>query len=261
MNRVCILSCAIVAFAVACNPNQHESTPNNAKPDSSISQPLVASADTFKPILSKLPKADTPSVKSKDTVAKKVDIEKLITCEGVGPVKFSDTYESLVQKFGSENLVEDSVFTEGEFQGFSTIVWPNTDKQVTVYWLDIKPPFKHIMSILIDQVKSPWKLPNKVGINISLKELIKLNGNEAMNFYGFGWDYGGAIVNFGKGNLEKQYPCVGGILAPQKPIDEKDGKKILGDKEVSSSLPEIGKYDVRLTTLIISASPRRTETE
>lgn len=259
MNRACILSCAIVAFAVACNPKQQESTPSIAELDSSKSQQLIVSGDTFKPIVKELPKADTSVLKSKDSVVNKIDLGKVITCQGVGPVKFSDTYESLVQKFGSENLLEDSVFTEGEFQGFSTIVWPNTDKQFTVYWLDIKPPFKSIMSILIDQVKSPWKLPNGVGINMSLKELVKLNGNEAIKFYGFGWDYGGAIVNFGKGNLEKHYPCVGGILAPQKPIDEKDGKKILGDMEVSSSLPEIGKYDVRLTTLIISANPRKAE--
>lgn len=247
MNKANLCYLLLLFYCIACNPNAKVESPKPS--NDTLIAAMPAKADTITPPINPQQKKDTANTAITDTV---INTQRLITCEGVGPIKFTDSYNTLEKKFGKKNLQQDSVFTEGEFQGLSTIVWPNTAKQVTVYWLDIEPPFKKIMSLMVEGKKSEWHLPNGLKVGMTLPEIVKLNGGKQINFYGFGWDYGGSISNFGNGDIAKNYPCVGGILLPHKDISEKDSRKILGDKEINSSVRELSKYDVRLTTLIVA---------
>lgn len=175
--------------------------------------------------------------------------DNYITCWGIGPVEFGDDISALEEKVGKENITLDSLFLEGDFDRLITKVWKGSPKEISISWLEEKPPFKNIKALEISHPDSPYKFNNGIKIGTSIRKIVELNGGEDIKLYGFGWDYGGTFVDFGKGNLKGDLPCFGGVFELQTEAAGKEVEEVFGDQEISSSAPAFKKYEAVLSVI------------
>ena len=173
-----------------------------------------------------------------------------ITCWGVGDIELGDDFRTIEEKAGQQNISQDSLFLEGDFQGVFTTLWKGQDKEIEIHWKEKQAPFKTINYLEINRPGSPYQLTNGIKIGTSLKEIEKLHGRP-LNLFGLGWDYGGTFIDFGQGKLQGDIPCFGGVFS----IDDSAydaAKDIIGDKKVSSDNPAFDKIEAKLIKIRIS---------
>ncbi|WP_256010556.1 hypothetical protein [Desertivirga xinjiangensis] len=177
--------------------------------------------------------------------------ESIITCWGVGRIDLGDDLDAIIEKFGPERVTQDSLYQEGMFQGLITVVGKGTPEEVIVRWEENKPPFKNIRFIEIEKVDSPYQFANGIKIGTSMAEIVKLNGGNAVRFYGFGWDYAGTFANFDGGKLEGDIPCFGGVFAPGDQASSELPAGLNGDKKLSSDHPDLKGLNLKLVKIRI----------
>jgi hypothetical protein len=194
----------------------------------------------------------------KESATQKSQVEELshadnhITCWGIGPLEFGDDPGTIQEKVGKENLTTDSLFLEGDFDRLITKVWKGSPKEISIVWEEVKPPFKSIKTFEISNENSPYKFSNGIGIGSTLKEVVALNGGEPINLYGFGWDYGGTFIDFGKGKLKGDLPCFGGVFQLQTEVGDAEVQQVMGDHAITSNLAALQKYPTVLTVIRVS---------
>lgn len=174
--------------------------------------------------------------------------DQLITCNGIGTINLSDDYNRILQKAGKENITLDSNYVEGLFQGTYHTLWKGTPKEIKVFWKDAFPE-KEIAVIGIENMSSVYRFANGIKVGTTLNELVKLNDRKPIRFYGFSWDYGGNIMNFGDGKLQKDYDCFSGKLSVNGNIDP----KFIGDKEINSAMSDMPLEKIYLSSIQIYA--------
>ena len=87
--------------------------------------------------------------------------------------------------------------------------------------------------------QSRWHLPAGVSLGTTLRELERRNGR-AFTLAGFGWDYGGAIVNWADGALAAELPGVHLYLDPgAAQYRTPTYQEVLGDRDYTSSMPAL----------------------
>ena len=122
-----------------------------------------------------------------------------------------------------ENLrTETRTFDEGTVKKEVGLIYAGTDDEVTIIWEDDY----HIATV--NKPNSVWQARG-IYCGMTLKELEALNQN-AIEFYGFGWDYGGT-VKLGNGKINKTGLSLS-LTAP--PFEHPSYKKLVGDNIFSS---------------------------
>ena len=175
----------------------------------------------------------------------------IVPCERFGPIKVGDSHETIVQRFGEDQVALDTLFLEGSPEGMQTVIWQDTPKEIVVIWADLNPPYQKMSAIDAHHPGSPYRYANGIRVGMPLAELEQING-KPFKFYGFGWDYGGTFVGFAEGQLAKELPCFGGYFAP---LDENSAytqpgnDAIMGDREIRSDNPVFKKIAVKLASL------------
>lgn len=176
-----------------------------------------------------------------------------ITCWGIGPIELDSDMQVVEEKAGKANVSQDSLFLEGNFEGFITKVWKDTAKEIVIHWKEKQAPFSNIEFLEISRPESPYHFMNGIKIGTGLKEIEKLNGGTAITLYGFGWDYGGTFVDFNKGKLAGDIPCFGGVFSLPDSADTEAVKELLGDIKISSSQPAFDKYEPVLSVIRVKS--------
>jgi hypothetical protein len=87
-------------------------------------------------------------------------------------------------------------FEEGTVERSYSILYPHSTDKILVIWKD--PERTELHQIYLDG-KSRWRSKTGIHIGTTYDELVELNGGP-LKFYGFGWDYSGA-VDWNKGGL------------------------------------------------------------
>lgn len=87
-------------------------------------------------------------------------------------------------------------FEEGTVERPYSILYPHSLDKVLVIWKDTSREKLH--QIYVD-TKSRWRSKTGIRVGTTYDELVELNG-APIKFYGFGWDYSGA-VDWNKGGL------------------------------------------------------------
>lgn len=116
-------------------------------------------------------------------------------------VNQSDTFESLQKQYGEINIAKSELpGAEGDTaQGW--ILYPNhPEKKLLIYTNETN---SHPGSLLVDEAGSKWQLANSVKLGTDSNTLESLN-KKPFTFYGFYWDYGGAITDWNGGELSKK---------------------------------------------------------
>lgn len=143
-----------------------------------------------------------------------------------------DTAASVLARFGKQARRATIAGPEGmELAG--VVLWPGDPAREVELILDDERPGEHITGLRVSGEKSQWQAQG-LGIGTSLERVVAANG-AAIGFWGFGWDYGGYVSDFGKGRLE-QLPggCSLGLRLDLAADDPQQGEGLMGDSAVRS---------------------------
>jgi hypothetical protein len=128
----------------------------------------------------------------------------LITDSSWGPIYSNTTLEELRSIYGSQNIKDSMVYGPEAVDSFDvTFIYPNTQREIIVHWADGAMHSK-VDYIETHQEGAPYHAANGLMIGSKLSDLLRVNG-KTIAFMGFGWDYGGKIMSYNGGVLEK-YP-------------------------------------------------------
>ncbi len=141
-------------------------------------------------------------------VAEQLYLEDVLACEN---------FEGLIKKYGAENLKKEVTIETGEGQFKVTKLFPDTEKEVEIYWKDGKA-YQQIQDALVRvhetadkkmSFNSPWNAKEAgVRLGMPLSEVVQLNG-KTFTISGFGWDLGGSVVSWEGGKLASKNLMVG----------------------------------------------------
>ncbi|MGB3759532.1 MAG: hypothetical protein WBA07_24720 [Rivularia sp. (in: cyanobacteria)] len=189
-------------------------------------------------------------VKAKVDYLKPVNDTFIIPGKRVGLITGETTRADLVELYGETNLKDDVVLqAEGTVSVPVTKVNPGTPGALTIFWKD-----KSRNKILyIKGFGRQWKTLEGLGPGTSLEALREVLGEFKLT--GFGWDYGG-LVNLEGTKLSKYKGKLSLTLNPSD--DNAYGKypkqyaAVSGDRELSSSNPNLEPLDVRIYAMTVN---------
>lgn len=145
------------------------------------------------------------------------------------PARVGDTAKTIMDRFGDHAKFETLAGPEGmEIPGI--VLWDGDPKLV------VEIGFKDEARTKLDFVRvsegSSWNIKDlKLGDTL---EKVRAANGQPVKFYGFEWDYGGAVSSFEKGKLDKNGQCIIQMTLTYDwdNFDYSDG--LAGDVELSS---------------------------
>jgi hypothetical protein len=167
----------------------------------------------------------------------------------VGPVSWQTTYEDLVYHFGQVNVSDTRIpIGDGQFEKGTQLFAGDPGRQILIQWAiyKIKPK-----AILVGGTK--WRTRSGFGPGVSLAKLVELNG-APISFAGFEWEHAGFITDWQGGNLSKTDALREELLvylSANQPYLPDDYKKLVGDVEFSSDLPEADRVNMKVSSMTI----------
>lgn len=160
------------------------------------------------------------------------------TVENLGRMDAQD----IERNYPDANIEEGvDMFEEGTDKRPFSILYPGTENELHITWQD---KGRNEIHDLRYSTKGKWKSETGVDIGTSYEELNKMNGKKIL-FYGFGWDYSGA-VDWNGGKLEKSGLRV--FLSP----GNKAPNKFYGDKIIEATPEEIEALDLEVGAIMIN---------
>jgi hypothetical protein len=103
--------------------------------------------------------------------------------------------KGLNEKYGVKNLVADTLITISDDTLSGTILYPNTENQVFIFYHN-----DQIIDVTIMGEKSDWKTESGLYLGMTLKEVEKIN-DKSFTISGFDWAHGGTVVSWEGGKL------------------------------------------------------------
>ncbi len=149
------------------------------------------------------------------------------------------TAEDMKRNFTDANITEDiGVFDEGMEERAYTNLYPGTADEIQITWADAART--KIYDIHFSD-SGKWKSNTGIKVGSTYEELNKMNGKE-ISFYGFGWDYSGAVT-WNNGKLENSNIIV--FLEAQNIPG-----KYYGDHIVKATPEELTLMDPKVSTIM-----------
>jgi hypothetical protein len=203
-----------------------------------------------------------------DTMAADVDTAyafaenwECIPGKQVGVITSTASEEFLINALGRHDVSpHDTIYgAEGMFS-IGTIIYKGTPNEAHIVWkdtLNFKNP-EYVEIGFVEPGKESqvqWYVTNGVKVGTKLTELEQING-KSFNFSGFGWDYGGSVVDWNGGKLMN--PDSTSYLAITLAYDYENqtlnpvADKVMGDKAFSSKDPNAQKLNPFVSHFMIS---------
>ena len=146
----------------------------------------------------------------------------IVPGKSVGPITARATRADLVRLFGATNLKNATLSeAEGETVAGSILFDRDPKRRMEVTWTKDK----RVASLKFYGKTSLWHTAEGVTLGTSLARLEQLNG-KPFKFSGFGWDYGGQILDWQGGKLGRALKNVWPTLDPGA---EDDSNEVVGD--------------------------------
>lgn len=160
------------------------------------------------------------------------------------------THASLTAAFGAPNVTYTDVpGPEGSTEKATVIHGPDPKRRLEISWADEEKRARILMIHIAD--KSTWIAPLGVRIGSTLAEIEKLNG-KPFKISGFDWDMGGHATFPPASPLSKVAGgCTVSVRFTYTVPNTKGASKITGDRQVSSSLPEMRAAKPKVTDVYI----------
>lgn len=178
-----------------------------------------------------------------------------ITCEGIGPVKLSHTYDDLVQAVGADHLTNGTASFNGTDVPV-TRAYEGEAEEIVIYWAEKAEPFQTITRIAVTNSFGPYQTAEGIRVGSTLEDLRQANNFMPVtmkNFYN-SIDGFGEILGFNGGDIEINHPCLGGVLdiVKQRGVDVAILDEIKPEPELLSSHRIFSVLDVEVVELSIS---------
>lgn len=166
----------------------------------------------------------------------------------VGPITSKTSEERLKEIFGAKNVKREKILVaEGTEEITVAYVYKGSKDHIEVRWTEGKA-FKECSSVGMVNEGGKWHTKDGIRVGAPLERINLING-KPFKFYGFGWDYGGWIIDWGKGKLDNgkldlHFECEGSGDA---------ASKYMGDGvEVRSDDPGLKKLGVKVSEMIVT---------
>lgn len=158
---------------------------------------------------------------SGDGQSSKVDPKILVSCDGIGEVKLTDTYQDLEKKFGAKAL---SVH-ENTVMGKYLTLWEGEPKQLNISWEERTLPFKKIKSIETVANDAPYQTADGLKPGMTGGEIQKMNTDMPVTMVNpYSYNDPGLIKSFNNGQIAINNPCLSGHMEISKqrnvPVNE-----------------------------------------
>jgi hypothetical protein len=156
-----------------------------------------------------------------------------------GPFGPDASKASLTEYFGAANVVDMTVDGPEGTTNSATVIFPNdTAKRVEVLWVD-EAARQRPANIEIKGA-SAWQTVQGLKIGSSIEDVEKANGH-AFKLTGFGWDYGGNVVDWMGGSFAPKdgvdAACI--TMINLQPGDGAPTERVTGEQEHVSDEPAI----------------------
>lgn len=165
----------------------------------------------------------------------------------------------LIAKFGADHVKYDTIWgAEGNF-GFGTFLDKGSKDEVQLFWKDSLRTQGITSAVAVAfyepsgnyNFENKWSSEKGVKIGMTTSELEKMNGVPFI-FSGFGWDYGGGILDWKGGKLDVEgfgIQLTEGEGANNLP--EMESNQIIGDRDVSSDNPVVKKVQPKVSRISV----------
>lgn len=178
-----------------------------------------------------------------------------ITCEGIGLVKLSYSYADVEKEIGADNLENDTYQVNGQTVNI-TKVYPGEAEEIIIFWGESSEPYTTITKLTVSNNFGPYQTAEGLRVGSTLDELRSVNNFMPItmaNFYN-SIDGFGEILGFNGGDIETNYPCLGGVLdiVKQRGVDVRVLDEIKPEKELLSSHKVFAALDVEVVELSVS---------
>jgi len=175
-------------------------------------------------------------------------MEGPITC--TAPVAATDSAKSLKQRYGDEAVVQELPGAEGETSKGLVLFPKAMDRRIEVAFIDDKIATVSALTLRDTAKTSRWTVAG-ISIGASLATVQKANGKPFV-VSGFGWDYGGFVVDFKNGALGRMLPG-GCSITLRFGKDGNTPKALSGDGvKVASDNPALLKWAPVVTDISVN---------
>jgi hypothetical protein len=164
----------------------------------------------------------------------------------------ADTLATLRARHGAANAVAGKVpGAEGEeLDGW--ILFPDDPARMAYVYLD---DAGHPASARVtdDTGQSRWRREDGIRAGLTLQEVVALNG-KPVRFMGFDWDYGGGVIGWNGGTLERD-PPLGGVTLCASCAAQVDDCYPVGDAEFDSSTAKLDQARIAVCDFDVNLEP------
>jgi hypothetical protein len=169
----------------------------------------------------------------------------------VGEITAKTTEAELVSSYGEEQVVEAEYYVAEGFCLPGTRLFPeDEEKTIEIFWGDQENRQFPVRLQMFGEA-SKWQTEDGISLGTTVHQLGELNGS-AFDFSGFGWDYGGYVVSWKEGALEKYRDTLLLRLAEKQVEPSSHSLEIYGDATFSSEILKPIDTQVTVTRLTVT---------
>ncbi len=175
----------------------------------------------------------------------------IVPGQRAGALHAASTQEQLIDAYGATAVQAGRIeLGEGETAPGTVLFASDSLRRLEVLWHDTVARARPARLVLRG-TKSHWKLPTDISLGTTLRELERHNGR-AFTLAGFGWDYGGVILDWGDGALARTLPGVKLYLDSGAAQYETPAyRDVLGDRDYRSSLSAMQALDPQVYQIYV----------
>jgi hypothetical protein len=166
---------------------------------------------------------------------------------GVGFGDFTDELAKAdLMRLLGKNRIMPRPFYLGEGESAPGLVlYPDSPEEVEVLLDEEGFPIMY----RIQEEGGEWATAEGLKIGSSLVDLEKING-QPFKLTGFDWDYGGTVTNWNGGTfVGKDLLVVLGYDSDAAQFAEEDIQQLMGDQEITSTLPALRRYPFKVISI------------
>jgi hypothetical protein len=172
--------------------------------------------------------------------------------------------KSLETKYGVENVQKEALVQTGDGDFKVTKLFPDTPKEVEVYWKDGKD-YLLIQDVIVKgglskmsdiAPSSIWESKEGLRLGMKMSEVITLNSKN-FTITGLGWDLGGNVVSWEGGKLANKNISIrfNDYSGNNGGLNEQEYNAISGDREFDTQHPSIQKLNPIVDELSVYLKP------
>jgi hypothetical protein len=176
---------------------------------------------------------------------------RIVPSRSAGPLTSESSEADLRQRYGPEMVSSTRIqIGEGETMP-GTVLFPGDSlRTAEIIWADSVRRSRPTRFILRGS-RSLWQTAEGISLGTTLQELERLNGRP-FTLAGFGWDYGGVVIDWAGGALHTALAGVKLYLDPgPEQYRSAPYSQVLGDRDYSSSLKPMQQMNPKVSQVFV----------